>query len=328
MKEALYYKQLTDNKVKCLLCPKGCVINPNAHGFCRIRENRDGRLYAIAYNKVSSLAYDPIEKKPLFHFYPGSYILSLGVNGCNLSCQFCQNWQLSQGTVATEEITPAKIVDMATRHNSIGIAYTYSEPLIWYEYVKDTARLAKVRGLVNVLVTNGEINEAPLRELLPYIDALNIDLKSIRDSFYQKICGGRLAPVLRTIEIAKDSALVEVTNLIIPSLNDSEEDLRELIDWVAAVDTEIPLHFSRYFPHYKLSQPPTPIATLEQARRLAQQKLKFVYLGNIADKESSSTRCPNCGKLVIIRDGYSLLANHVHHNQCDFCGTKINVVTT
>jgi pyruvate formate lyase activating enzyme len=229
------------------------------------------------------MANDPIEKKPLYHFYPGSFILSLGTKGCNLRCPWCQNWSIAQRLdCPTEAITSAEIVARAKQLKSLGIAYTYNEPFIWYEFVYDTARLAHQKGLKNVLVTNGYINHKPLEEIIGFIDAINIDVKSMEDSFYQKYCGGKLLPVLRCAEFSVKKCHLEITNLIIPTLNDSEEDFQKLTDWVAeSLGVGVPLHFSRYFPVYKTKIPPTPIETLRRAQTIAQKKLKHVYLGNI-----------------------------------------------
>lgn len=326
MHKALYYESLADKGVHCLLCPQACSIAEGKRGICWGRCNLGGELYSEFYAQTTSLANDPIEKKPLYHFYPGRDIISIGANGCNLRCRFCQNWSISQDRASTQCLSPQAAVEVAQRHQSLGIAYTYSEPLIWYEYVLDTARLARAAGLKNVLVTNGFINEKPLRRLLPYIDAMNIDLKSIRDEFYRRYCSGRLEPVLKTIQIAQAACHIELTNLIIPGLNDSQEDLMGLIDWVAALNPGIPLHFSRYFPCYKLEAPPTPLATLDQARRQAQAKLKYVYLGNVADEESNCTFCPHCGQRLIRRRGYRILEQLVRNQQCPACQTPIPVV--
>ncbi|PIZ83692.1 MAG: AmmeMemoRadiSam system radical SAM enzyme [Candidatus Omnitrophica bacterium CG_4_10_14_0_2_um_filter_44_9] len=269
--------------VRCFLCPRFCVINDNKIGFCGVRANKGGKLYAANYGRVASVALDPIEKKPLYHFHPGSFILSAGTLGCNLSCLFCQNWSISKEIqTPTEPMEPRSLVSRALKLNSFGIAYTYNEPFIWYEFVLETAKLAKASGLKNVLVTNGYVNPEPLAELLPYIDAMNIDLKSIRDGFYKKVCAGSVGPVLETISTSAKSCHVELTNLIIPTLNDTEEELTELVDWIYDnVGESVPLHFSRYFPCYKMNLSPTPLSTLKRAEEIARKKLKYVYLGNI-----------------------------------------------
>jgi len=329
MKEAMFYKLIDKDKgiIKCLLCPKECLIKKGQLGFCRSRKNIDNKLYSLIYSKVSSYGFDPIEKKPLYHFCPGTSILSLGTVGCSFSCSFCQNWTISQGTienVSVEELSPEEAVQLALDNNSPGIAYTYSEPLIWYEYVLDTAKLAKKNNLKNILVTNGFINQEPLLKLLPFIDALNIDLKSFRNSFYQKYCQGSLAPVLRTIEIAKSYSHIEITNLIIPGLNDQEEEIKGLVNWVASQGENIPLHFSRYFPCYKMNIEATPISTLYKARDIAQKKLKYVYIGNIWDDEANTTYCGNCKRVLIKRTGYNIINLGLDKDgKCKFCGEKV-----
>lgn len=326
MKEALYYEKL-DDKIKCLLCPKECLIAPGKRGFCRGRKNVDGKLIALTYQECVSTALDPVEKKPLYHFHPGSSILSAAPNGCNFACFHCQNWTISQEEVPTQQITSQEMVELALKKGSVGIAYTYTEPLIWYEYLLETAKLAKEKGLVNVLVTNGYINPEPFEELIPVIDAMNIDVKSMKESFYREYCQATLAPVLKTAERAKKSCHVEITNLVIPTLNDSEEDLKRLSDWIAdELGDDTPLHFSRYFPHYKLNIPPTSVTTLEKAREIAQKRLKYVYIGNILEPGANTTYCPKCKKALIIRDGYSISRMHLKEKKCQYCGEEINIV--
>jgi len=332
MKEAMFYELIDQEKgvIKCLLCPKECLIKKDQVGFCRARKNINNKLYSLIYSKISSYGMDPIEKKPLYHFYPGTMVLSLGTIGCNFSCDFCQNWTISQANiedVSVEELSPEKAVQLALQNNSSAISYTYSEPLIWYEYVLDTARLAKKNNLKNILVTNGFINYKPLLKMLPFIDALNIDLKSFRNSFYQKYCQGSLSPVLRTIEISKSYSHIEITNLIIPGLNDKEEEVKELVDWIASQGEKIPLHFSRYFPCYKMNISATPIATLYKARDIAQKKLKYVYIGNIWDEEANATYCGNCKTLLIKRIGYNIINLGLDENgKCKHCGEKVVVL--
>ena len=326
MKEALYYEKI-DTKIKCLLCPKECLIAEGKRGFCRGRENVDGRLIALTYEECVSIAVDPIEKKPLYHFHPGSLILSCAPNSCNLGCLYCQNWTISQEETATQHITSQEMVELALKKDSFGIAYTYTEPLIWYEYLLETAKLAKEKGLANVLVTNGYINPDPFEELLPFIDAMNIDVKSVKKSFYREYCKATLAPVLKTAERARKSCHVEITNLIIPTLNDSDEDFRKLINWIAdKLGDDTPLHFSRYFPAHKLNIPPTPVTTLEKAKKIAQKRLKHVYIGNILDPSANTTYCPKCKKALIVRDGYSISKMHLKGKRCRYCGEEINIV--
>lgn len=297
MKEALFYEKKDDNKVRCRLCPQLCLIEPGESGNCFIRKNIDGKLHAMEYGRVSSAHLDPIEKKPLYHFHPGSTIFSIGGLGCNLSCPWCQNWNIAQPKDSfpgvsvedvieqfTEPLSSEQIVDIAKRYipsRNIGVAYTYNEPFTWYEYVKDTAVLVKEAGMKNVMVTNGYVLETPLRELLPYIDAMNIDVKGFNEPFYRKL-GGHLRPVLKTAELAKKYCHIEITNLIIPGLNDSREDFEGLVDWIAnSLGKDTPLHFSRYFPSYRVATMPTPVETLHLAEEIAKEKLDYVYLGNL-----------------------------------------------
>lgn len=325
-KEARYYKKLQNNEVRCLLCPKLCLIKEGDLGYCSIRKNIGGVLYAIAYNYTAAVHMDPIEKKPLYHFYPGREILSLGTVGCNQRCLFCQNWSLIEGEVSAPNITPEVAVKMAQDYNSIGISYTYNEPLIWFEFVLDTAKLAKEAGLKNVLVTNGEINPHPLKELLPYIDAMNIDLKSIRDWFYREICDGNLNTVKKTIELSYKSCHIELTNLIVTGKNDSEADITDLVDYVAGLSPDIPLHFSRYFPQYRMDAPPTPIETLTLAYKIAREKLNYVYLGNVWSENGSNTYCPRCNTLLIRRQGYNTTILGLSGKYCKTCNNEIKII--
>jgi pyruvate formate lyase activating enzyme len=282
LKEALYWEK-TDGSVHCLLCPHDCKIVNGITGVCGVRQNIDGKLYTLVYGETTSASLDPIEKKPLYHYHPGEFIFSLGTKGCNFKCPFCQNWAISQDLDApTRNITSQWVIDKARECKSFGIAYTYNEPFIWYEFVLETAKLAKKEGLENVLVTNGFVNPGPLEEMLPFIGAMNIDLKSIDDEFYRKYCKGSLGPVLHTIKRSAEACHVELTNLVIPGLNDSEENFNRLTDWIYDnVGADVPLHFSRYFPCYKLDRPITSKETLEKAYKIAKKKLRNVYLGNI-----------------------------------------------
>lgn len=283
MKEALYYEALDKSRVHCHLCPNECVISDGKRGACGVRINKAGTLYSEVYGKTTGVALDPIEKKPLYRYHPGERVLSLGTKSCNLRCQFCQNWQISQQLDApTQDITSDEVVEKAKSLGSFGVAYTYNEPFIWYEFVLDTAKLAAKKGLKNVLVTNGYVNMEPLEGMLPLIDAMNIDIKSFDEDFYIKVCAGRLKPVLDVIKRSARSCHVELTNLIIPTLNDSEKSIGKMVDWIYDnLGPDIPLHFSRYFPCYKMGLPATPVKTLETAERIAGSKLKYVYLGNV-----------------------------------------------
>lgn len=326
-KEALYYEKLENKKVRCHLCPWQCLLPQGKIGVCQGKKNVDGVLYATNYSRAVSIALDPIEKKPLYHFYPGSEILSAGANSCNLRCDHCQNWAISQIESPTEFVSPEKLVSLALEYNSLGIAYTYTEPLMWYEYVLDTARLAREKHLVNVLVTNGYINPQPLIDLLPLIDAMNVDVKAMSQDFYRKVCKGKLEVVLKTVELSvQRKCHVELTYLVIPGMNDSQEELKKFVDWVAGLNGLIPVHFSRYFPAYKADFPPTPVETLKRAFQIAREKLNYVYLGNAQISDTSDTHCPKCSKLLISRTGYLTNVVGIRDNKCTSCGRKVDVV--
>jgi pyruvate formate lyase activating enzyme len=324
LKEALFYEKLTDRQVVCRLCPHDCRIAEGKRGICGVRENRDGTLIALSYGHPASVQMDPIEKKPLYHVYPGSQILSLGGVGCNLSCGFCQNWSLVESPIPRAVVAPDRILDLAQKHGAVGVAWTYNEPFIWYEYIMDAGRRVKDAGLINVLVTNGYVNPEPLEEMRGLIDAMNIDLKAIDDSFYRKNCKGRLDPVLETIRIADSMCLVEVTNLIIPGQNDSPDAIGRLVDFIASVNRDIPLHFSRYFPHRSFDAPPTPEDTLTRAFQAARERLSYVYLGNVTLENGNDTRCPRCGTQLVSRRGYHTQVIGMTGNTCSACNTTLN----
>ncbi|MGE5279654.1 MAG: AmmeMemoRadiSam system radical SAM enzyme [Deltaproteobacteria bacterium] len=330
--EALFYEHLQGKRVRCALCPRRCVINPGQRGFCGVRENRDGTLVTLVYGKPCSVHVDPIEKKPLFHVRPGTTAFSIATVGCNLRCLFCQNWQISQAApedVAgrTYDMTPEEVVAAAKKSGASAIAYTYTEPAIYYEYMFDIAVRARQAGLLNVMHSAGYINEEPLRQLCPYLDAANIDLKGFNERFYNEFSFGGLADVLRTLTILKEQGVwVEVTNLIIPGLNDDPAQIRRMCAWIRDnLGPGTPLHFSRFWPYYKLSHlSPTPVKTLEEARRIAMEEgLKYVYIGNIGGHPAEDTVCPKCGKVVVDRAGYIVKELHIEKGKCAFCGEKI-----
>jgi len=323
--EARYYEKLGDTKVQCHLCPHECTIAAGRPGFCGVRVNDGGSLIASTYGRVAAVHIDPIEKKPLYHFYPGSDILSVGSVGCTLRCDFCQNVELVVGERPGSYMSPRQLASSAGRYGSIGIAYTYNEPMMWFEYVMDSGAQVHEGGMKNVLVTNGYINPDPLEELLTVTDAMNIDLKSMDDSFYRNLCKGTLEPVLHTIERASRSCHVEVTNLIVTNQNDSPEQISKLVDFISSVDSNIPIHFSRYFPHHKMTEPPTPPAVLREAYRIASEKLRYVYVGNISLDEGTDTHC-ECGAALIRRRGYSVDTVGIADGTCRQCGKKVNVV--
>ena len=282
MKEALYYEKREKQKIKCLLCPKYCLISEDNTGVCRVRKNMNGRLYTLSYGKITGYHLDPIEKKPLYNFKEGSMIFSIGSYGCNLTCKFCQNYEIAHGNPRAISLSIDEIIQKAKNDpRSIGIAYTYNEPLINYEFTLDCAKKAKESGLNNVLVTNGYINEEPFKKLLEYIDAINIDLKAFNSDFYQNICGGTIEEVKKSIILAARKTHVEITCLVIDDLNSNREEIKDMVKWIASIDREIPLHLARYFPRYKMRRPPTEIETLRLLYKEAKKHLKYVYLGNI-----------------------------------------------
>ena len=334
MQEALFYSKLKDNKIKCELCPWNCKLISGQTGACKVRTNENGKLFTSVYNKVAALGSDPIEKKPLYHFYPGKNILSIGEVGCNLQCSFCQNHRISQCYASKfsgfHNISSQKIVDEALKTwNNIGIAYTYNEPFTFYEFLFDTAVIAHKNRLKNVVVSNGYINTGPLRKLIPFVDAFNIDLKAFSDTFYKRFTKGKLAPVLNTLKtIAKSNVHLEITNLIITNLNDDENDFEKMIHWISSeTGKNTPLHLSRYFPQYKMDQPPTPIEKLETLYRIAKKHLHHVYLGNISDEKRSSTFCSNCGEILIQRNRYQTNLQHITSSgNCKNCGTPASII--
>lgn len=281
--QALFTRPLDKDIVQCLLCPHQCRISPGHTGKCRTRYNEGGMLYVLSYGQCAALALDPIEKKPLQRFHPGSLILSVGSWGCNLSCAFCQNWQIAQCQPPTQYVSPETLVNLALEqqpNGNIGAAFTYNEPLLSYEYILHTAPLLHQAGLQTVMVSNGYINEEPLRALLPHIDAWNIDLKG-PDTFYRSVCGGTRAPVERAIQLAAAVSHVEVTTLVIPGCNDTEKDMAHEAQWLASIRPDIPLHITRYFPRYHYTVPPTPIAALKRLAAISKKFLTYVYIGNV-----------------------------------------------
>lgn len=327
----MFYERLEGELVRCHLCSHRCRIAESKRGICGVRENRKGTLYTLVYGKAVATEVDPIEKKPLFHFYPGSRAYSIATVGCNFRCLNCQNYAISQmpkpqNPIIGEDLTPEEIVEAAKRHNCKSIAYTYTEPVVFFEYAYETAKLASKEGIKNVFVTGGYITEEALKEIAPYLDAANIDLKSFSDEFYRKICGARLQPVLDAIRLHKELGIwTEITTLIIPTLNDSEENLRRIAEFIKDIGEEIPWHVSRFYPAYKLENlPPTPIETLNKARKIGLDAgLRYVYQGNVPG-EGENTYCPNCGRLLINRYGYQVMRYDLKDSKCSHCGAKID----
>lgn len=316
--------------LQCDLCPKRCLIEPGQSGECRIRVNLDGDLVAVTYGHPCSVNVDPVEKKPLFHFLPGTGILSIATVGCNLHCKNCQNWEISQANPEDRRaysLPPDQISAVAKKHRCRSIAYTYSDPVVYYEYALDCSVRAKEEGIRNALVTAGYLNAEPWKELCRHVDAANIDLKALSDSFYRDICGATLQPVLNSLVTAKSMGVwVEVTNLVIPTLNDSDDAIETLCRWVVQnLGKETPIHFSRFFPQHRMQNlPPTPARTLENARKIAKAEgLHHVYVGNLISQEGESTFCPSCGNLLVQRRRYTILENNLSGNRCPSCGTEV-----
>ncbi len=329
--EARYWETEADGRIRCTLCPRDCRLREGQAGFCFIRQNRGGKLVTLGWGRSTGFAVDPIEKKPLNHFLPGSTVLSFGTAGCNLGCRFCQNWDISKAKLAdrrSEYWDPARVVDLAVEMGAPGIAYTYNDPVIWAEYAIDIAREARRRGLFNVFVTAGYVMPEPREEIFAHMDATNVDLKGFTEDFYRTATLSHLAPVLETLEwlAAKSKVWVEVTNLMIPGLNDAPEETRALSAWVRDhMGADVPLHFTAFHPDFKmLDRPPTPPRTLTRAREIARAEgLRFVYTGNVHDSEGQATYCPGCGTAVIERDWHAVRAYRLRDAACARCGARI-----
>jgi len=331
MKEAYLYESMENERVRCGLCAHRCIIKPGAKGICGVRQNVEGKLYTLVYDKVIARHVDPIEKKPLFHFLPGTLSYSIATVGCNFHCQFCQNADISQmpsdlNRIMGENITPRDIVADAERSGCATIAYTYTEPTIYFELAKDTAEIASSRGIKNVFVTNGYMTKECLEEIHPHLHAANVDLKAFSDKFYKEMCKARLQPVLDTISTMKSQGVwVEVTTLIIPGKNDSPEELRDIAKFLVELDPGIPWHVSRFHPTYRLTDaPPTPPRTVRMAREIGYETgLRYVYTGNLPGDEGEHTKCHNCGAPLIDRFGFYVRNNKIDNNACPSCGELI-----
>jgi pyruvate formate lyase activating enzyme len=334
MKEALFYEKLNNHTVQCHLCPHICVIKNNKSGICGVRKNTDGTLYTLVYGKAIAEHADPVEKKPLFHFFSGSRSFSISTVGCNFRCLHCQNSDISQmprdrGSISGINRSPEDIVSIAKTTGCKSISYTYTEPTIYFEYAYETAKLASRNGLKNIFVTNGYINEEPLAKINPYLDAANIDLKAFSEGFYKKLCGAKLQPVLDAIKAYKEKGIwIEITTLIIPNHNDSPDELEQIANFIAELGKEIPWHVSAFYPTYHLTdQPRTSVQTLLQAREIGLKAgLRYVYTGNVPGEEGENTYCYNCGQLLVQRFGFQIAENKIKNSSCPKCKTQIDGV--
>ena len=304
-----------------MLCPHLCIISENEEGICKARANINGSLYALSYGKTVTVHEDPVEKKPLYHFMPGTKTLSIGHNSCNLKCKFCQNYHISQIQARTLDINVNQLVQHCLKNSIPSVAFTYTEPVTWYEFVLDAAIELSRNGIKTIMVTNGYINPEPLNELVKHVDAFNVDLKAFTDNFYKSLCAGTLQPVKDSIEIIASNSHLEVTNLVIPQEND--EDYTELVEFISSVDKNIPLHFSKYYPQYEMLNPPTPDSLLMEIFNYAESRLNHVYLGNILTSDENNTSCPNCGELLIERHSYKSLVHRNFNGICPVCADKI-----
>jgi pyruvate formate lyase activating enzyme len=326
LKEVSFYKKLPDLKIQCEICPKKCEIADLERGYCGNKENRKGKYYSLVYGESCAAHVDPIEKKPLFHYLPSTKAFSIAAVGCNFECKFCQNWRIAQyrpEQVESGSLSPKEIVSLSKRNECSTIAYTYSEPVVFYEYMYDTAKLAKSEGIGSVMISNGFINEKPLIELCKQLTGVKIDLKAFTETFYKDYCSGELKPVLDTLKTLKKIGIwYEIVVLIIPTLNDSESEIRKMSQWIKKeLGVEVPIHFSRFHPMYKIKNlPATPIKTLENARKVAMEVgLHYVYLGNVQGHNGENTYCPGCGEMLIRRIGYHILQNSIKVDKCPTC---------
>lgn len=328
--EARYYKKLTNNKIQCELCPWKCIVQPGRRGHCEVRENKNGTYYSLIYGLLAAYHNDPIEKKPFYHFLPGTTSFSLATAGCNVDCKFCQNWELAQRRpeeIPGYKFSPKEIIDNAKKWDCKSIAYTYNEPTVFAEFIYDTALEGKKKDVRSVIVSNGFISRKPLSDLSTVLDGYKVDLKAFTEKYYRDVVGGRLAPVLDTLVYLKSQSVwTEIVYLTVPTLNDDMKKIQEMVKWILnELGPDVPLHFSRFYPKYKLKNlPPTPVNTLERARKTALDGgLNYVYMGNIPGHEGENTNCPSCGKTLIRRMGYRIYKNNIVNAKCSFCGNDI-----
>ncbi|MBD3387071.1 AmmeMemoRadiSam system radical SAM enzyme [candidate division KSB1 bacterium] len=327
---ARYYEKLPYRKIKCTLCPRECVIDDLERGYCGVRENRGGTYYTLVHGNPCSAHIDPIEKKPLFHFLPGTLAFSIATVGCNVFCKFCQNWQISQARpeqVKSMKMSPEKVAKVAVERNCPSVAYTYTEPVVFTEYMYDTARACRDRNIKSVMISNGYIQKEPMKDLCTVLNAVKIDLKAFTRRFYKELVAGELKPVLDTLILLRQQNMwTEIVYLIIPGQNDDPGELEKLSKWIVEeLGPDTPLHFSRFYPQYRLKNlPATPISTLETARKIALDNgLKYVYIGNVPGHAAENTYCPSCQRLLVKRTGYRIIENAIQNNRCSYCSATI-----
>jgi pyruvate formate lyase activating enzyme len=335
LKEALFYRRISNGDVQCVLCPRRCIIREGSVSFCRNRKNLGGKLYSLCYGNPCTINMTSPENAPLYHFIPGHKRLALAAVGCNLKCIYCQNWQISQAAAEKSEtensgyykLSPKEAVSLALKRGAESISFTYTEPVASYEYVYDILKLAREKGIMTSIVTNGFINQEPLKQLIKEIDAINIDLKGFTEKFYRDICSGELKPVLKTLKTTRDEDVhLEIVNLIIPTLNDKPEMITQMCGWIRKnLGGDVPIHFSRFFPNYRLTGiRPTPVMMLETAVTIARDTgLKYIYIGNVPGHEANNTFCAECGKLLVRRNQFEVLENNVIKGKCGFCNKAI-----
>ena len=324
--EARFYEKLPGKNVRCKLCPRGCIVGDRERGHCRVRENRGGTYYSLVHSRVCAAHIDPIEKKPFFHFHPGVLAFSIATAGCNVNCKFCQNWEISQARpeeLPATYLPPAAVAASARQNQCPAVAFTYSEPTVFNEFVTDTADAARAQGLKSVVVSNGFIQQEPLKKLCQHVDAIKVDLKSFSPSYYRDVVNGELQPVLDTlVTIRKQGRWTEIVYLVVPTLNDGDKEFRDLARWIKSnVGSDVPIHFTRFHPLYLLKNlPPTPVETLERAKAIADAEgLQYVYVGNVPGHPAENTYCPKCHRLIIERAGFTVAQMHVRKGKCEYC---------
>jgi pyruvate formate lyase activating enzyme len=330
VREAMYYDRLEEERVECKLCPRRCKVAPRERGYCGVRENRNGEYVTLVYGRACSANVDPIEKKPLFHFLPGARALSIATAGCNIECKFCQNWEISQfrpEQIRGITLPPEKLAMEAKQRGIETIAFTYSEPVVFYEYMFETARLARENGVKSVMISNGYIEKEPMAKLCEHLSGVKIDLKAFTEQFYEDMCNAKLHPVLDTLKLlSRKEMWCEIVVLIIPTLNDGHDEITRMCKWVYnELGPDVPIHFSRFYPTYKVKNlPPTPLSTITRAREIARREgLNYAYVGNVPGHEGESTYCPGCGKALIRRVGYRIENMEIRNGNCKFCDQPI-----